>query len=89
MSRSIPSGVGRCRAFDIACVGTYDCTSAPLGELWYTALGHVRFQHLSNTGPFKNLDSFFYWTATDAPAFPNSAYGFSPNGGYFGIYLNP
>ncbi|MEI7969915.1 MAG: PEP-CTERM sorting domain-containing protein [Betaproteobacteria bacterium] len=49
---------------DPACFG-YNCTGGQMGELYYTALGNRAGGPLSNTGPFKNLQAYFYWSGTE------------------------
>jgi len=45
-----------------------NCTNSQMAELYYSQLGNpANFQYgsMSNTGPFKNLRSYEYWTATE------------------------
>ncbi len=52
-------------AADPGCGFNYNCTNSQMGELYYTALGNPIFGPLSNTGPFKNLQSYVYWSGTE------------------------
>ena len=42
----------------------YYCTGSEMGNLFYTALGNSAGT-LSNTGPFSNVQSSLYWSATE------------------------
>lgn len=42
----------------------FECTNSQMGELWYTELGNAAGGPMSNKGPFKHLESYFYWTGT-------------------------
>ena len=66
---------------DETCSG-YNCTNSQMGELYYTALDNAAFGPLSNTGPFKNLQSNFYWSGTEYAPGPNSAWGFYTGDGF-------
>ena len=69
-------------AADPACGGFYNCTNSQMGELYYTALGNPAFGPLSNTGPFKNLQSYDYWSGTEYAPNPSGAWSFGIyNGG--------
>ena len=46
-------------------IDAFNCTNSQMGELYYTALGNAAGGPLSNTGPFKNLESFGYWSGQD------------------------
>ena len=48
---------------DGTCTG-FDCTGSEMGDLFYTALGNSAGS-LTNTGPFSNVQSDGYWTATE------------------------
>ena len=63
-------------AADPACGGVFNCTDSQMGELYYTALGNPTFGPLSNTGPFKNLQSFDYWSGTEYAPSPGGAWYF-------------
>ena len=63
-------------AADPACGVNLDCTSSQLGELYYTALGNPAFGPLSNTGPFKSLQSSYYWSGTEYAPNPGLAWYF-------------
>ena len=52
------------------CYG-YSCTDSQMGELWYTQLGNVAYNGMTNSGPFKNLYMNFYWTGTQYAYAPN------------------
>ena len=62
-------------AADPSCFG-FDCTNSQMGELYYTALGNPAVGPLSNTGPFKNLQSYDYWSGTEFAPDPSRAWGF-------------
>ena len=62
-------------ASDETCSG-YNCTASQMGELYYTALGNPAGGPLSNTGPFKNLQSFDYWSGTESAPSPFYAWLF-------------
>ena len=67
---------------DPACGVAFNCTNSQMGELYYTALGNVAFGSLSNTGPFKNLQSYVYWSGTEYAPNSNVAWDFyTYNGG--------
>ena len=53
-----------------------------MGELYYTALGNPAGGLLSNTGPFKNLQSNIYWSGTEFAPNPYFAWYFSTNYGH-------
>ena len=60
----------------------YNCTGSQMGELWYTALGNTGGVAMSNTGPFRNLQSRHYWTGTEfAPNTARLAWLFDTNQG--------
>lgn len=42
----------------------YYCTGSEMGDLFYNALGNSAGS-LSNTGPFSNIQSYGYWSATE------------------------
>ena len=66
---------------DETCAG-YNCTNGQMGELYYTALGNAALGPLTNTGPFKNLVSFDYWTGTENDPAPTTAWIFNPSDGF-------
>ena len=66
---------------DETCSG-YNCTTSQMGELYYTALGNAAGGPLSNTGPFKNLQSYVYWSGTEYAPNPNDAWLFYPGTGF-------
>lgn len=57
------------------CIG-YFCTGSQMMELYHTALGNPFASPLSNTGPFKNLQSSSYWSGTEFATFPAYAWYF-------------
>ena len=64
-----------------------------MGELYYTALGNAAGGPLSNTGPFKNLQSYAYWSGTEYAPDPSGAWDFLTDFGlqyaevkYYGLY---
>ena len=72
-------------AADPACGFNFNCTNSQMGELYYTALGNPANPAggpLSNTGPFKNLQSRFYWSGTEYAPSPDLAWNFSTYGGF-------
>ena len=71
-------------AADPAC-GEFNCTGSQMGELYYTALGNPAGGPLANTGPFKNLQSNFYWSGTEYAPSPSSAWTFSTISGPQGV----
>ena len=64
-------------AADPVCGVAYNCTNSQMGELYHTALGNPAFGPLSNTGPFKNLLSNYYWSGTEYAPSPGAAWNFS------------
>ncbi len=62
---------------DPGCGFNYNCTGSQMGELYYTALGNAAGGPLSNTGPFKNLQSNYYWSGTEYAPSPGAAWNFS------------
>lgn len=42
----------------------YDCTGSEMGNLFYNVLGGTAATALSNTGPFSNVQ-FYYWSSTE------------------------
>jgi hypothetical protein len=53
---------------DTSCIGI-NCTGSEMGYLFYDVLGGTAGHFLSNTGPFSNVQSDGYWSATgDAPS---------------------
>ena len=69
-------------AADPACGFNFNCTSSQMGELYYTALDNPAGGPLSNTGPFKNLQSYYYWSGTEYAPNPGYAWGFLTTNGY-------
>ena len=67
-------------AADGTCTG-YNCTASQMGELYYTALGNPAGGPLSNTGPFKNLQSISFWSGTEYAPNPSLAWYFYIGGG--------
>ena len=67
---------------DPTCGFSVNCTNSQMGELYYTALGNVAFGPLSNTGPFKNLQSYDYWSGTEYAPNPRGAWLFEANIGF-------
>lgn len=50
-----------------ACCG-YDCTGSEMGHLWYVELGNVTAGPMTNTGGFKNLAAWPYFSGTEVDA---------------------
>ena len=69
-------------AADPTCGFAFNCTNSQMGELYYTALGNPANGPLTNTGPFKNLQSYYYWSGTEYAPNPGYAWGFYTNYGY-------
>ena len=63
-------------ATDPGCRTNYNCTNSQMGELYYTALGNPGGGPLSNTGPFKNLQSVDLWSGTEYAPNPDAAWRF-------------
>ena len=59
----------------------YDCTGSEMGNLFYNVLGNTAGS-LSNTGPFSNVRSYYYWSATDYAPNPSNAWSFYMPDGY-------
>ena len=53
-----------------------NCTTSQMGELYSTALGNAAGGPLSNTGPFKNLQPYNYWSGTEYAPSPSSTWYF-------------
>ena len=68
-------------AADPVCGLAYNCTNSQMGELYYTALGNPAGGPLSNTGPFKDLLLYFYWSGTEYAPIPGYAWGFHTGNG--------
>ncbi len=66
-------GTGPCAASN--------CTGSEMGHIWYTELGNTAGS-LSNTGPFKNLQSYFYWSGTEYAPGTTRAWLFGTDVGY-------
>ena len=64
-----------------ACGIAFNCTASQMGELYYTALGNHAGGPQSNTGPFKNLQSYVYWSGTEYAPNPSLAWYFSTGDG--------
>ena len=76
---------------DVPCSG-YNCTNSQMGALYYTALGNAAGGPLSNTGPFKNLQSYVSWSGTEYASDTRYAWNFGTySGGHYasgGQYAN-
>ena len=72
---------------DPACGAVFNCTNSQMGELYYTALGNPAGGPLSNTGPFKNLQSLDYWSGTEYAPNPDGAWTFYTGPGIQYAYL--
>ncbi len=59
----------------------FNCTGSEMGSLFYNVLGNTSGS-LSNTGPFSNVQSFYYWSATVSALDTNYAWYFNMNNGY-------
>ena len=67
--------------------------SSEMAHMFYTTLGNLAYYStsgvsnqpgwgLSNTGPFSNVQSGYYWSATEYAWDTNNAWGFSIGNGY-------
>ena len=65
---------------DVPCF-SFNCTNSQMGALYYTALGNAAGGPLSNTSPFKNLQSYHYWSGTEYAPDPYVAWVFSTRHG--------
>jgi len=61
-----------------------NCTGSEMGGLFYTALGNTA-ESLTETGPFSNLQTSNYWSATSFDENTNFAWSFNMSNGYQGI----
>ena len=66
----------------------FNCTGSEMGNLFYNVLG-TSAGSLPNTGPFSNVQSFFYWTATEYASDPDLAWLFNTNGGFQDRHIKP
>jgi hypothetical protein len=62
-----------------ACTG-FNCLGSEMGHLWYTELGNLEGQAMTNTGGFQNLGNFYYWTSRETPGWPYAYYFYMLNG---------
>ena len=46
-----------------SCIG-YNCANGEIGNLFYNVLGNTGGSLISNTGPFSNVQSNYYWLAS-------------------------
>lgn len=63
----------------------FNCTGSEMGNLFYNSLGNTAGS-LSNAGPFSNVQSGWYWTATASTSFSGDAWWFSMDQGYQGSW---
>ncbi len=75
-------GVGgwRLATSDEFCNG-YNCAGSEMGNLFYNVLGNTAGS-LTNTGPFSNVQSNYYWSATEYAPNTSRAWYFSMRNGY-------
>ena len=59
----------------------YNCTGSELGDLFYNALGNTAGS-LTNTGPFSNVQSSGYWSATEYAGGIYDAWSFDTSDGF-------
>jgi len=59
----------------------YDCTGSEMGNLFYNILGNTA-DSLTNTGPFININSSYYWTATTFAPNSGREWAFNMGTGY-------
>ncbi len=75
------------------CGYNVDTTTGELANLYYNVLGNLAFYDtsgnpaqagwgLQNTGPFSNVQSYYYWSATEYAPNRNDAWGFYMGTGY-------
>ncbi len=58
-----------------------NCTGSEMGNLFYNVLGNTSATLINNTGPFSNVKTGFYWSATDRGlSAPKQAFVFDMNG---------
>ena len=57
-----------------------NCTGSEMGNLFYNVLGNTAGS-LTNTGPFGNVQSNNYWSATEYAPNTNNAWNFNMNNG--------
>ncbi len=67
---------------DPACGTAFNCISSEMGHLYYTELGNAAGGPLTNTGPFLNVQSIFYWSGTEFASDPRSAWVFRFDDGF-------
>jgi len=63
----------------------YHCSGSEMGNLFYNTLGNNAGE-LTSTGPFSQVQSYFYWSATDYPADDSLAWYFGMQDGYQDVY---
>lgn len=71
---------------DPVCGYGKNCTGSQMGSLYYTALGNAAGGPLSNTGPFKDLLSDYYWSGTEYAPRPSDAWVFDTRNGFQTTY---
>jgi len=69
-----------CDSLDGTSTG-YNCSGSEMGNLFYNTLGNTAGE-ITNYGPFSNLQTFLYWSATDYPDDNNLAWYFGMDDGY-------
>jgi len=81
--------------YDGTTTGGSNITSSEMGHLFYTELGNKGIVAtdgtypqpgwgLTNTGDFQHLQPGFFWSGTEATAYPNGAWGFGFGDGFQG-----
>jgi len=63
------------------CGLAYNCAGSEMGNLFYNVLGNTA-GFLTNAGPFSNIHSGLYWSATDYALVTDLAWGFGMGDGY-------
>ena len=58
----------------------FNCSGSELGNLFYNTLGNTA-NSVTSTGPFSNVQSTGYWSATQFATFTNSAWVFDMSNG--------
>ena len=57
--------------------------TSEMGNLFYNVLGNSAYSSpLKNTGPFSNVQSYYYWTATEYAHRTNHMWSFNMSNGY-------
>ena len=60
----------------------YNCTGSEMGNLFYNVLGNTAGTLITEYGPFSNIQSLFYWSATENATVDTSAWVMFMASGY-------